>query len=137
MKMKKLLSILLALGMVAAVAVSPASADRGWHGRGGGGVRHEVHRGGGCVGCGFVGGPPPGGGGCVGCGFVGGLLLGGALGAAMAAPYYYAPPAPVYVAPPPPACYTQRGYWSQVPYTSYGGYTTYQNVWVPPQTVCP
>ena len=120
MKMRKLLIVLLALGIVAAVAVSPASADQGWHGRGGWGVRHEVHRGGGCVGCGFVGG----------------LFLGGALGAALAAPYFYAPPAPVYVGPPPPACYTQPGYWSQVPYTSYGGYTTYQNVWVPPQTVC-
>ncbi len=71
--------------------------------------------------------------GCVGCGFVGGLVLGGVLGGALAAPYY-APP-PFYVAPQP-YCYTQPGYWSQVPAYGYGGYTTYQNVWVPPQTVC-
>ncbi len=61
------------------------------------------------------------------------VVLGGVLGGALAAPYY-APP-PFYVAPQP-YCYTQPGYWSQVPAYGYGGYTTYQNVWVPPQTVC-
>ena len=116
--MKKLLIILLAIVMVAAVSVPPASArDHGWHGRGGWGERHEFHRGGGCFGCGF------------GFGFFSGAILGGAL----AAPYY-APP-PVYVAPPPPTCYTQPGYWQQVPYSN-GYYTQYQTVWVPPQTVC-
>ncbi len=107
--MKKLLIVLLAIVMVAAVSVPTASADRGWH-----------HRGGGCFGCGF------------GLGFFSGAVVGGAL----AAPYYYPPP-PVYVyTPPPPRCFTQPGYWSQVPYTGYNGYTTYQSVWVPPQTVC-
>ncbi len=110
--MKKFLIVLLASVMVAAVSVPPASA-RDWHRHGG-----FHHRGGGCVGCAFVGG----------------LVLGGVLGGVLAAPYY-APPPPVYVAPPP-YCTRRPGYWSQVPYTTYGGYTTYQNVWVPPQTVC-
>ncbi len=104
--MNKLLIVLLAIVMVAAVSVPTASADRGWH-----------HRGGGCFGCGF------------GLGFFSGAVVGGAL----AAPYY-APP-PVYVVPRP-SCYTQPGHWSVLPYTSYNGYTTYQNVWVPPQTIC-
>jgi hypothetical protein len=115
---KKFLVPLLAVALVAAVLVSPASAQgRGWHGRGG----HEFH----------------GGGGCVGCAFVGGLVLGGVLGGVLAAPYLAPapPPAPVY-APPPPACYTQSGHWSQAPVIGPGGYTTYQTVWVPPQTVC-
>src|SRR3972149_221939 len=65
MKMKKLLSILLALGMVAAVAVSPASADRGWPGPRGGGGRAQVpgRRGAWLAGRGGVGDParsPPG-----------------------------------------------------------------------------
>ncbi len=109
--MKNFLSILLATVLVAAVAVPTASA-RDW------GERHEFHRGGGCVACGFIGG----------------LALGGILGGALAAPYYAAPPAPVYLTPP--SCYTRPGYWSQVPAYGYGGYTTYQNVWVPQQTVC-
>ncbi len=120
--MKKFLIVLLAIVMVAGVSVPTASAKdhgwhHGWHGRGDWGHRHEFHRDGGCVGCGFFGG----------------LVLGGVLGGALAAPYY-APP-PVYVVPQP-YCYTRPAYWSQVPYTSYGGYTTYQNVWVSPQTVC-
>ncbi len=55
---------------------------------------------------------------------------------ALAAPYYSVPPVPVYVAPPPPTCYTQPGYWTQVPLTEQDGFTTYQNVWVPGGTVC-
>ncbi len=116
--MKKLLVALLAIALVAGASVSTANAQPrgGWHGRGG--ERHEFH-----------------GGGCVGCGFLGGLVLGGVLGGVLAAPYYAAPPAPVY-APPPPACYTQPGHWEQVPaYAGPYGYT-YRNVWVPPQTVC-
>ncbi len=117
--MKKFLSVLLAIVVVAAVSVPTASADPGWYGRGNW-VRHErFHRGGGCVGCEFVGG----------------LILGGILGGVLAAPYYAAQPAPVYATPPPPACYTQAGYWQQVPYQD-GPYTAYQNVWVPAQTVC-
>jgi hypothetical protein len=116
--MKKLLILLLAGVMVAAISVPPASArDGGWHGGGTWGVRHGFHAGGGCFGCGFVGG----------------LVLGGVLGGVLAAPYYA--PAPVYAAPAP-YCYTQPGHWSQVLYTGNGGYATYQNVWVPPQTVC-
>jgi len=118
--MKKFLIPLLAILLVAGVSVSPASAapwDRG--DRGGWREHHEFH-----------GGP-----GCVGCAFVGGLVLGGVLGGVLAAPYLAAPPPPVY-SPPPPACYTQPGYWSQAPYTGPGGYTMYQNVWVPPRTVC-
>lgn len=71
-----------------------------------------------------------------------GLILGGALAAPYYyhpyyyAPYYYAPPPPAYYYAPTPACYTQPGYWQQVPYTRDGGFTTYQNVWVSPQTVC-
>ena len=45
-------------------------------------------------------------------------------------PYYSPPP------PPPPSCYTELGYWSQVPYTNELGFTTYQSVWVPARTVC-
>jgi hypothetical protein len=45
-------------------------------------------------------------------------------------PYYSPPP------PPPPSCYTEPGYWSQVPYTNEFGFTTYQSVWVPARTVC-
>ena len=120
--MKKLLVPLLAIVLVAGASIPTASAEwrGGWHGRGGGGERHEFH----------------GGGGCVACGFLGGLVLGGVLGGVLAAPYYSAPPAPVY-APPQPACYTQPGHWEQVPaYAGPYGYTTYRNVWVPPQTVC-
>ncbi len=49
------------------------------------------------------------------------------------------PHQPYSVAPPPPpalTCYTQPGYWSQVPYTSTAGFIAYQSVWVPSQTVC-
>jgi hypothetical protein len=117
--MKKLLIPLLALVLATAVAVPPASAawGRGGSGQGGWGERHDIH-----------------GGGCVGCGFLGGLILGGILGGVLATPYYAAPP--VYAVPPPPTCYSQPGYWSQVPVTVPGGYITYRNVWVPPQTVC-
>jgi hypothetical protein len=117
--MKKFVIPLLALVLVA-VAVPPASAawGRGSSGPGGWGERHETHRGGGCVGCGFLGG----------------LILGGILGGVLAAPYYGPPP--VYAVPPPPTCYIQPGYWSLVPVAGPGGYVTYQNVWVPPQTVC-
>jgi hypothetical protein len=104
--MKKIGVLLLALGVVTAVAVPSASA---WGG-GGHGFRH--------------------GGGCFGCGFVGGLVLGGVL----SAPYsFYAPPL-VYVAPAP-VCTTRQGYWAPVPFTNHGRYT-YRNVWVPQQTVC-
>ena len=70
--------------------------------------------------------------GCVGCGFVGGLVVGGILGSLLGAPY--AVPPPVY--DPPPACYMRPGYWSQVPVVRPDGFTTYQNVWVPPQSLC-
>ncbi len=109
--MKKFLVPLLALMLVAAVSVPPASADRGWEGRDRG-APHEFHNGG---------------------AFLGGLLLGGVLGGILGAPY--AAPPPVYVTPPP-ACYTQPGYWTQVPHVRPDGYTTYHNVWVPPRTVC-
>ncbi len=120
--MKKLLVPLLAIVLLAGLSVPTAQAaeGRGWHGRGGWGERHEFH----------------GGDGCVACGFLGGLVVGGILGGVLAAPYYAAPPAPVYT-PPPPTCYTQPGHWEQLPaYTGPYGYTTYQNVWVPPRTVC-
>lgn len=118
--MKKFLIPLLVFVLVAVASVPPASADggRGWRGRGGRAERH-VYRGGGE---------------CVGCALVGGLVLGGILGGLLAAPIYAAPP-PVY-APPPPTCYSQPGYWTQVPYYNSPWYTTYQNVWVPPRTVC-
>jgi hypothetical protein len=117
--MNKFLVPLLALVLVV-VSLPPASAagGRGWDGRGGWGTPHAIH----------------GSGGCVGCGFVGGLLLGGILGGVLAAPY--AAPPPVYTSPPP-TCYTQPGSWGQVPYAGPDGYTTYQTVWVPPQTICP
>jgi len=115
--MRKFLVPLLAGLVLVTVSVVPASAD--W---GRGGFRgHEVHRGG----PGFIGG------------LVVGGVLGGLVGGALAAPVYAGPP-PVYApAPlPPRACYTQPGYWSQVPSVGPGGYTVYQNAWVPPQTVC-
>lgn len=117
--MKKILIPLLVIVLVAAASLPPASADGGhnWRGRGGRVERHEYR-----------------GGGCVGCALFGGLVLGGIIGGLLAAPHYAAP-APVY-APPPPTCYTQSGYWTQVPYVSSPEYTTYRNVWVPPQTVC-
>jgi len=71
-----------------------------------------------------------------------GLVLGGALAAPFYyhpypyAPYYYAPRPPAYYAAPQPSCYTQSGYWSQAPVHQANGFTTYQNVWVPPQEVC-
>lgn len=92
--MKKILVSLLAIVLVAALLVPPASATPwGRDARGGWGERHEFH----------------GGRGCVGCALFGGLVLGGILGGVLAAPYYAAPP-PVY-ATPPPTCYTQPGYW--------------------------
>ena len=114
--MKKLLSALLAIVLVAAVSVVPASADPGWHGRGGWGERHEFRGGGGFL-----------------PGYAFGAVTGLVLGEVLAGPPYAAP---VYVTPLPPACYTQPGYWSQAPVPGPGGYTAYQNVWVPPQTVC-
>ena len=62
-----------------------------------------------------------------------GALLGAGIGAA--AGVIYDATRPVYVAPQP-SCYAQPGYWSQVPAYGYGGYPMYQNVWVPPRTVC-
>ena len=118
--MKKLLIPILVVALVAVVSVPQADADggRGWGSRGGRVERHEYR----------------GGGGCVGCALVGGLVLGGIIGGLLAAPHYAAP-APVYT-PPPPTCYTKPGYWTQVPYSRTPGFTTYQNVWVPPQTIC-
>ena len=118
--MKKSLIALLAIVLIAGVSVPTASAawDRGPHGRGGWGDRQEYR----------------GGGGCPACGFIGGLVLGGILGGVLATPST-PPPPPVY-APPPRTCYTQPGYWAQVPYSRSGGYTTYQNVWVAPRTIC-
>ncbi len=48
----------------------------------------------------------------------------------------YPPPPARYVYVPPPSCYTQPGYWTQVPYTNEFGFTSYQSVWVPARTVC-
>ncbi len=122
--MKKVLVILVAVLLVVGIVAPPAALawDRGWHGgyRGHGG--HWRHGG-----YGGHGGFWP--------GYAFGAFTGLVLGGALAAPYYAAPP-PYFYAPPPPSCYTQGGYWTQVPYISYGGYTTYQNVWVPAQTVC-
>jgi len=80
--------------------------------------------------------------------FWGGFAAGTATGlvvGTLAAPRYYAPapayyaPAPVYVAPSP-VCrdYQTGGYWRQVPVVDAGGFTSYQNVWVPGgvQRVC-
>jgi hypothetical protein len=64
--------------------------------------------------------------GCPGCAFLGGVVVGGLLAGAAAAPVYA----------PQPVCYAQPGYWSQAPVTRPDGYTEYQSVWVPPQTVC-
>ena len=125
--MKKFLSALLAIVLVAAVLVPMADARGGRGGFHGGGGFHRGH---GCFGCGF------------GFGFFSGVVLGGAL----AAPYYYYPyyypyngpyGSPYYYPPAPqPNCYTQQGYWSQVPMSQDSGFTTYQNVWVPGSTVC-
>jgi hypothetical protein len=68
-------------------------------------------------------------------GYAAGAFTGLAVGP-LAAPLYFVPPAPVYVVQPPPACYTLRGYWSQVPVAQGGVFTTYQTVWVPGGTVC-
>jgi hypothetical protein len=127
--MKKLLIVLLAIVMVGAVSV-PMAAAAGGHGfRGGGHFRGGFHggfRGHGCFGCGF------------GFGFFSGVALGGLWAAPYyyyPPPYYYYPPAATYSAPQS-SCYTQPGYWSQAPMNQNGGFTTYQNVWVPAQTVC-
>ena len=121
--MKKFLGLLLAIVLVVAVSVPTASA---WGGRGfHGGGRFQGGRG--CFGCGF------------GFGFFSGAVLGGAWAAPSYAPYpypYYYYGAPPVYAPPQPYCSTQPGYWQQVPLASSGGFTTYQNVWVPEQTVC-
>ena len=110
--MKTFLSVLLALVLVTAVLVPAASAWRG---------------------------------GCFGCGFGLGFFSGAVVGSVLAHPYYYVPypypydpysvVPPAYPAPPP-ACSTQSAQWQQVPLARSGGFTTYQNVWVPPQTVC-
>jgi hypothetical protein len=122
--MKKVLGVLLAIVLVTAVLVPTADAWRGGGHHGGG------FRGGhGCFGCGF------------GLGFFSGAVLAGPY---YNSPYnspYYSPPYPYYGAPPAyaapePSCYTQPGYWQQVPMSSSGGFTTYQNVWVPQQSVC-
>ena len=118
--MKKFLSVLLVVMLVAVVAVPTASARDGRAFHGGRDFQH--------------------GHGCFGCGFGLGVFSGAVIGGALAAPYYYAP-YPYYVAPPAypapqPYCYTQPGSWQQVPVSTAGGYTTYQNVWVPEQTVC-
>lgn len=121
--MKKFLIVLLAIVLVTAVFVPTASAWRR--------------------------------GGCFGCGFGFGVLTGAVVGSALAWPFYYPPypyyynaPYPYYGVPPtyygvPPAyavpqpyCYTQQGYWQQAPVSNGGGFTTYQSVWVPPQSVC-
>ena len=154
--MKKLLSVLLAIVLVMAVFVPAASARGGGFSGGGGGW----HGGGGWRGGGWHGGGwgwrgGGWGGGCWGCGFGWGDFTGAVLGSALAWPFYYPAypysnyaPYPYYGAPPayygaPPAyggpqssCYTQQGYWQQAPVSDGGGFTTYQNVWVPPQTVC-
>ncbi len=116
--MKKWAVSLLALVVILVASIPPASAaPRGyWDGRGGREIVREHH-----------------GGGCVACGIVGGLLVGGIVGGLIA--HAYAAP-PAVVAAPAPACYTQPGYWGQAPVTRPDGYTTYQQVWVPPQTVC-
>ncbi len=116
--MRKTLAITVVSALLVAgvtVPLASAAGARGVEGRGAWEGQHEAR------------------GGCVGCGFLGGLLLGGLLGGVLAAPY--AAPPPVY-APPPPVCYTQPGYWSQMPYLRPDGYTGYRAVWVPPQTVC-
>ena len=131
--MRKVLSALLAIVLVAAVFV-PAASARGGRGFHSGGRFHGGHAHG--------GGRFHGGHGCFGCGFGFGFFSGAVLGGALAAPYYYRPyPYPYYVAPPvytapQPYCSTQQGYWQQVPMSSDAGFTTFQNVWVPQQTVC-
>ena len=42
-----------------------------------------------------------------------------------------------FVALPPASCYTSEGYWTLVPMTTDGGFTPYEQVWVPPQTFMP
>jgi hypothetical protein len=75
-----------------------------------------------------------------GWGFGFGFLSGTFLGAPFYAPSYYAPPLyappPAYYGPPPASCYAADGYWTSVPLSTDGGFTTYQQVWVPPQTIC-
>ncbi len=116
--MKKWLISLMALVLILIVSSPPVSAapGRSWDRRGREGF-HEFH----------------GRESCVACGVVGGLVLGGIVGGLIA--HAYAAPPPV-VAAPAPACYTQPGYWGQAPVTRPDGYTSYQQVWVPPQTVC-
>jgi len=108
--MRKLLPVLLAVVLLGTVpALSPALA-------GGHGGSHSGH-----------GGSHPGHG-HIHPGFGVGVLVGPA--------YVYPYLGPVYVEPLPPTCYTTQGYWAQVPVTPAYGFPTYQNVWVPPQTVC-
>ncbi len=108
-----LVIVVLLAGMVPSAMAAPY---RGWENGRGHVERHESH----------------GNTGCVACGVIGGLILGGVVGGLIA--HAVAPP-PV-VAAPAPACYTQPGYWGQAPVTRPDGYTSYQSVWVPPQTVC-
>lgn len=115
--MKKLLIGFLAVLLVVGIT-TPALAWGHGH-RGGGGYRG-----------GWYGGFWPG----YGVGAFTGLAI-GTLAAPYAYPYpYYAPP-PVYLMPAP-TCYQSGGYWTQVPVNGGGGYTTYQNVWVPGGTIC-
>jgi len=116
--MKKLLGLTLVILLLLAVAAPPVDAgwNRGGHGRWEGGPRQEYRSSG-----------------CPACGFLGGLILGGVLGGVLAAPAFGPPP--VYAAPPP-ICHTQPGYWTQVPVSRSGEYTTYRNAWVAPQMVC-
>ncbi len=83
--MKRFLILLLAIVLVAVVSVPPAGAagGRGWGDRGGRGERHEIR----------------GGGGCVGCGLLGGLVLGGILGGMLATPHYVQPQTSVTLIP--------------------------------------
>jgi len=70
-------------------------------------------------------------------GFGVGALTGLVLGGALVAPFYYYPYASYYYAAPQPFCYAQPGYWSQAAMHQDNGFTTHQNVWAPPQQVCP
>ncbi len=108
--MKKIaVATALMIALTLGLSVKPASAHHGHH--------HHGH---------FWGG--------FGAGAATGLIFG-----TLAAPRYYEP-APVYVYPPAPVCrdIQTQGYWRQVPVMGAGGFTTYQNEWIPGsyQRVC-